>query len=185
MEFKNILIGVAIIILTFLVVFAGIQTFYPRPEYQDFCGSYDRYPTPAMVDKNGSEIVCSQDVRECPNGTFVSRDPQMGCEFKACNPNFKSCWEEYEQSRVNYARNLFIITLIVSIILLGIGAAVFKLEPVGSGIMGGGLITLIYGAGYYWPQADNLFRFVIALIGLIIVIAFAYWINNRTIKKKK
>lgn len=28
--------------------------------------------------------VCAEDVRECPGGTFVSRDPANGCQFKPC-----------------------------------------------------------------------------------------------------
>ena len=180
MNVKNILIGIAIIILTFLVVFAGIQTFYSSPKYEDYCGRYPRYPTPIAVDKTSpDEIVCAQDVKECPDGTFVARDPLLGCEFPPCQSEFETCYEEYDSAREKYARNLFIITLVISIALLAIGSAILKLEPVGSGIMGGGIVTLIYGAGYYWPSAENVLRFLIALAGLIIVIAFAYWLNKK------
>ena len=180
MQIKNVLIGIAIIILTFLVVLAGIQTFYPQPDYQEFCGSYDRYPMQVIIDKNESEVVCTMDAKECPDGTFVGRDPLNNCEFLPCSNDFQNCWQEYDNARANYARNLFIIALVISIILLGVGATILKLEPVGSGIMGGGIITLIYGASSYWPRAENLFRFIIALAGLAIVIGFAYWINNQT-----
>ena len=30
------------------------------------------------------QIVCTADVYECPNGSFVGRDPMNNCEFKEC-----------------------------------------------------------------------------------------------------
>jgi len=38
MNIKNVVIGIAIIILTIFVAVYGINTFYPKPEYNDFCG---------------------------------------------------------------------------------------------------------------------------------------------------
>jgi hypothetical protein len=35
-------------------------------------------PTP------GDAIVCPADVRQCPDGSYVSRDPARGCAFNAC-----------------------------------------------------------------------------------------------------
>ncbi len=29
-------------------------------------------------------MICSTDVKSCSDGSFVSRDPLKGCEFKAC-----------------------------------------------------------------------------------------------------
>jgi hypothetical protein len=30
------------------------------------------------------QIVCAQDVMDCPDGSFVARDPENNCEFPAC-----------------------------------------------------------------------------------------------------
>ena len=30
------------------------------------------------------QIVCTADVYECPDGSFVGRDPMNNCEFKEC-----------------------------------------------------------------------------------------------------
>jgi len=30
------------------------------------------------------DVVCALDVRECPSGEYVSRDPENGCEFSSC-----------------------------------------------------------------------------------------------------
>lgn len=35
-------------------------------------------------DTNNNDIFCTDDVNECPDGTFVSRDPSNGCNFEPC-----------------------------------------------------------------------------------------------------
>ncbi len=173
MDIKNLLIGIAITILSFLVIFTGIQTFYPSPEYDDFCSQ----TKPPLVPKN--QTLCAQDVKECPDGSYVSRDPNNDCEFFPCESEQEKCYEQYKNARTKHSKNIFIITIILSLILLTIGATFFKLNNVSSGIMGGGIITLLYGAFSYWPNAENLARFIISLIGLSILIGFTYWMNKK------
>ena len=36
-------------------------------------------------DTNNNDIFCTDDVNECPDGTFVSRDPSNGCNFEPCS----------------------------------------------------------------------------------------------------
>ena len=40
MSIKNIVIGIAIIILTISVIVYGIGIFYDEPEYEDYCGEF-------------------------------------------------------------------------------------------------------------------------------------------------
>jgi hypothetical protein len=173
MNIKSILIGIAVTILSFLVIFTGIQTFYPSPEYEDFCSRIE-IPKPVV-----NETFCTQDVKQCPDGSYVSRNPNNNCEFFPCENEQEKCYNKYDEARAQYSKNLFTITTILAIILLSLGATLFKLEHISSGIMGGGIITLLYGTFNYWPNAGNLFRFIISIIGLLVVIGFAYWINKK------
>lgn len=43
---------------------------------------------PPINDKG--QIFCSQEAQECPDGTFVSRDPSNNCEFELC-PEVEIC----------------------------------------------------------------------------------------------
>lgn len=36
-----------------------------------------------VTDENGN-LICAQDVKKCPDGSYVSRDPKNNCEFNAC-----------------------------------------------------------------------------------------------------
>ena len=178
MHLKNIVIGLAIVILTTFVVVYGIQTFYERPEYSDFC---EEFKTPKLLD--------TQEACEAEGGQwndYGARPIRAVEENEAtgyCDRDF-TCRALYDDARESYSKTLFIITIIVGIILIALGGALFELEAVGAGIMGGGIITLIYGAGSYWQYAGDAFRFILSIIGLILVIFLAYWLNNRQKKGK-
>ncbi len=44
-------------------------------------GTPEPTPTPTP---NPNQTVCTADVKECPDGTFVGRDPNNGCQFRVC-----------------------------------------------------------------------------------------------------
>jgi len=170
MSVKNVVIGIAIIVLTTLVVGFGIQTFYSSPEYNDFC-----------PEVRTLEIIETSE--QCGNigGQWTSEIMKCisePCLKGYCDRDFK-CRNDYSDADETYSRNLFIIAIIMGLILIGVGGALFNLEAVGAGLMGGGITTLLYGAIRYWRFAGDAFRFVLSLIGLIIVIMFAYWLNRR------
>lgn len=41
-------------------------------------------------DDEQDAIFCAQDVKQCADGTFVSRDPEKNCEFEPC-PELETC----------------------------------------------------------------------------------------------
>jgi len=48
--------------------------------------------TPATLPSSGkSEVVCAQDVKQCSDGSYVSRDPAKNCDFKACPTSGTVC----------------------------------------------------------------------------------------------
>lgn len=104
-------------------------------------------------------------------------------EHSACSST--KCYEEYNDARAKYSKNVFLIAVTLAIVILAVGALVFNLGSVGIVLMLGGVGTLIYGAGGYWRYSDNLFKFIISLIGLVVLIFLAYWFNNRAKRKEE
>jgi hypothetical protein len=173
MSLKNIVIGIAIIILTIFVTFYGINTLFPSPEYEDFCGE----PTREVIDN-------MQDC-EVAGGKWnpsAIRPVESGVEG-FCDEDF-TCRQELEDARKDRSRKVFFIALPLGIIIIAVGALVFGLEAVGAGLMGGGVGTLIYGSGAYWPYTENWVRFLLSLVGLVILIWLAYYFNKKFDKKK-
>ena len=77
-----------------------------------------------------------------------------------------------------YNRNVFIISVIAGLVCVLIGGVKLKLESVSSGIMGGGVLSIIYGTIRYWGDLADVGRF--AILGT--VLAILIWIGYRKFK---
>ena len=55
---------------------------------------------------------------------------------------------------------------------------ILKLETVSSGIMGGGVLTIIYGTLRYWGEMSDIIRWI--LLG--VVLALLIWIGYKKVK---
>src|SRR3989344_3171431 len=172
-KIKNFIIGIAIMILTSFVAIYGIQTFYQEePQWENYCGNITTQQCEAMGGKW--------------NPTYIDRTypaPQKGTLEGYCDYYYE-CNQKLQSDQKIFSKNVFLISVPVGVILIAIGGALFGLESVGAGIMLGGIITLIYGASRYWPNAGNKFKFGISLVGLIIVIILAYWLNKKMDEKE-
>ncbi len=173
---KNFGLCFAIFLLTLFVAIYGIKAIYGEPKYDDFCKPiyYQITNQTECADAGGKWVENPIYDVETTKPVRMTGSCQAPIE---CNDKFQSANERY-------SRNKFIIAVPLAILIIALGAFVFNLSSVGVGLMFGGIGTLIYGAGGYWGYADNLFKFIISLIGLIVLIFLAYWFNRRFGKKK-
>ncbi|GIU68337.1 MAG: hypothetical protein KatS3mg001_187 [Candidatus Pacearchaeota archaeon] len=190
MKIKEIFLGAAIAILTIFVSFYLINSIFPKPQYTDFCSSY---PEPRSLEREICPAVCvpmykisrgSCRYEECGSGcgpdNITTFSTLSECELELYN---LKCSERYDFALKTRSRNVFFVAIPLGIILLIFGSYFFKLESVGAGLMAGGLGTLIYGSGAYWPYTENIIRFFISLLGLILLISLAYYFNKKINKK--
>jgi hypothetical protein len=193
MKLRDIILTIAIIILTLFVVIYGISVFYPAVNYDDYCpkGNF-----PHTLEKENDTIcptVCVP-LYEIKNKECVFNDCGSGCgangittfeTLKQCEivASGSNCYEEYRTSQEMRSKIIFLIVLPLGIALLVLGGFLFGTEAVGAGLMGGGIGTILYGTIGYWRYSSDVLRFVLSLLGLIIVIYIAYEFNNK--KKKK
>ena len=166
MDFKNIAIGIAIIILTSFVTIYGMDLLYPEVDYNIYC--------------NESTNLFVNDSQQCItaggfwNSYTGSPKPSEGyCDLQ------DYCRQAYDTASQDRSRKIFFVALPLGVIVIIAGAIFFGLESVGAGLMGGGIVTLIYGAGGYWRYAQQWLKFSLSLAGLVAVIYFAYWFNKR------
>lgn len=173
MIIKNVVLGIAIVILTISVVAYGINVFYDSPEYEDYCGEL------RDVFQVDNQIECEAEGGYWNTEIKPIREVQNGW----CDTNYE-CGEEYDIANEVYSRNLFVIALIVGIVILVVGGFLFSLEAVGAGLMGGGVGVILYGVGAYWRHSGDVLRFGLSLLGLVAVIYLTYWLNKKGSKKK-
>ena len=165
MKIQNIIIGVIIAVVFVMFAAYGTNLLYQSPEYNRYCD----------VNKPYTEDI-TQELCEAQNGTWIPQNiqcikapcPQGYCDF------YSKCQGEYDYANKNYSQNLFIISIVISLIIIAIAAFVIKVSSVSGGLMFGGFMYLIYGTARFWRFMDDWVRFIILGIALAILIYIGY-----------
>lgn len=196
MNIKNIIFGISIFILTISVSIYGTKSLYKAPEYEEFCsdirspiiGEEGTKVCPAVcvpmyeINETGRECVLNECGSGCgPDGVNTFKI-LVQCEIALSG---KNCWDLYEEEKEAYSKNVFLIALPLGILIIVAGAVLFGLEFVGAGLMAGGVGVVFWGVGGFWPFAENWFKFILSLTGLIVIVWFAYHWNRKLEKRLK
>ena len=190
-KIKEAILGVSITILFVFFIFYGIKAFYKEPKYENFCKIGDQidvayseghgyyYSYPARIKEPNGADTCLKPAeayekfrKDCldKKQDVIYEYDSNGCQVpKSCT----SCNKEFRNSLNIYNRNVFIITGIVGILVIIIGA-VLHITSVSAGLFGGGVLTIIYGTTNYWSELGDLARFIILGITLAVLIYLGY-----------
>lgn len=167
---KNLIFGLAILVVTIIVAITGINAIYHAPQYDDFCNS-TQIGQPYI--NNSADCISAGGVWNANYGQKpVSEEGYCDLFFK-CNQDFESA------NRV-YAKKAFYTAIPLGILIIVLGAMIFGLESVGAGLMLGGVGTIVFGITSYWRYSENWMRFFVSLLGLIALIGVAYWWNKKS-----
>lgn len=193
---QNILI-LAIATVLFFFVYYGLGTFYPDPEYNDFCNQtvYNlRIDTEELCLKYGgkwfapqSDVVSISEEYLCTkiiggNETNLTLNCRPYEQSGHCDVNYY-CSEAYSEATETYNKNVFIMAVILGIALVYLGGGILRLESVSSGIMGGGVLTVFYGVVKYWGFTTDAVRFAMLGVALFVLIWLGYRRMNPGRKK--
>jgi len=168
---KNLVIGIGIVVLFALVLWQGIETFYPSPDYDNYCGdvkTQEIIETGARCESIGGKWEPNDEIRcikePCPQG-WCDRD--------------YTCRKDYDKARDNHSWVVFIISLIVGIIAFVLGFTLLKLEPVGSSLIASGVWAVFWGSAINWRNFGESWRFILLLIALVLLVWFAIRLNKK------
>lgn len=98
---------------------------------------------------------------------------------------YGECAENYDSATEIYSKKMFILSLIVSLIVIAGSAIFININSISGGLMFGGLMFLIYGTASYWNYMNDLWRFVILGIALGVLIYVGYFLGKRERNKSK
>ncbi len=181
MKIRNILLGIIIAIIFLMFCIYGIKLFYNAPDYNDFCNNTytpNKFPvncTPSL------ELQEKQEKCYIDGGISIYEYNGEGCEIDLtcdfCNKDFIKAEEEY-------TKNLFILSLFFSLIIIIISVIVIKVLAVSNGLILGSLFFIIYGTSGYWRFMDDLLRFGLLGIVLLALIWLSYYISKKGKRKK-
>lgn len=170
----NVVFGIGIAVILYLVVLLGIRAFYPQPFIEDFnCTSMA-----PLMDKT----LCSNNMtlEECNNLQKV-----QDSELARKNKDYEECYKKYDDIMTIYGKKVFIITAIIGSLFIVVSYLIFSMVNISAGIALSGLSLIIYGFAMGWRSTDDMLKFIIGIIIAIIVIIFAVLANRRLKDKKK
>ncbi|MDP1728591.1 MAG: hypothetical protein Q8L27_00120 [archaeon] len=172
MKVMNVVFGIGIAVILFIVVMLGTQVFYKEPVYSDFCNNsyYDR---PISIYDN-SYCLANMTVGEC--NALVKEN---SIDLDKQNEYFNTCSNQYSEASKVYGKNLFIINNIAGIILVIVSLFLFSMVNIAAGNAFAGLALIIYGFMRGWQGTGDVFKFIVALIVASLFIVFAVKVNKR------
>ena len=179
MKVRKVILGLGILIIYGLALSQGIQTFYPEPEFEDFCEVPEVSNDFISEDCEFSQsLITKENSCEKTGGLFVREYGDDGCVVDGyCN----ICLESYENALDDYSQRVFIFSLIIGFMTLILGIFVLKVEPVGSALMASGIWAIFYGTLRNWRNFSNGWRFLL----LFAVLLFLIWIGMKFGYKKR
>lgn len=179
MKFKNFILGLGIFIVYALALFQGLETFYPTPQWDDFCVNHAG-PVGIIKDSVSCPNIVSLQTRAeaCWNskGQFVYEYDSSGC---AIDGYCDGCSIDYEDALDVHSNRIFIISIIIGIIVFVAGFFLLKTEPVGSALMSGGIWSVFYGVVVNWRNFSNGWRFLLLFVLLLVLIWIALRFNKK------
>jgi hypothetical protein len=163
MNLKNIILGVGIVIVFALLLWQGIEAFYPSPDYENFC-PISRTPIVIETQQQCEAIGGQWNPYDGP------KEPDASTGY--CNREF-TCRQEYEDARDSHSQVVFYIAVIVGIIALLIGYFILSIEPVGSALIASGIWAFFWGTVSNWTNFTPMMRFVLLAVVFILLIWLA------------
>jgi hypothetical protein len=139
----------AVLLVTFVGV--GIAAFYKGPKQPDYPIDTE---TQFVADKPTTESAAMRQERI----------------------QYEKASREYIKLNEVYNKNVSTIAIIASLIILTVSITLLgKIAYLSDGLLMGGLFTLVYAVIRGFNAGDEMFRFIVVTIGLIVAIFLGYW----------
>ncbi len=177
MKFKNFILGVGIFVVFALVLFQGLETFYPSPKYEDYCSFRSGPILSGKIDCPAiPEIQLKADACWKIKGEFVYEYDTNGC---AVNGYCDDCSINYNNDLDSHSNKVFVISIVIGVIVFVLGLFLLSTEPVGSALMASGIWSVFYGVVVNWRNFSNSWRFLLLFVLLIVLIWVALRFNTK------
>ena len=184
---KKWALAIAIAIVLNLFINYGIATFYKQPKYEDLCNNtpynYPSKPMERPVPYDISQQKCQdfyapdtiQSNCSSQHGYINYRYNSTGCAYDFyCD----TCSYKFETEMEKYNSNVFFVLIVIGVISV-IGGILIGVESVGSGLLLGGILSIIIGGIRNWSNLTNVIKFI--LLGAILILLI--WIGYKKVKE--
>jgi hypothetical protein len=171
MKKKEIIISITIAIIFALFIGYGIEVFDPTDSYNEFCPEelYDIDNEEECLAEGGA---WNENAIPAP----VKEESIVEPNKRLCSPT-KECYNEHRVVRTKHDKIVFIVSIIVGLIAIFTGIFLKK-DAVSTGILSGGVLLIIYGTMRYWQHANDILKFV--MLGIVLMVLI--WIGYKKLK---
>lgn len=173
-------IGIAIIFTVFIAY--GLYAFYEPPKYE------------TNTSMCYTDFNCEKFLEKCMEPKTVPISPNEDCYMKAeQNPEYQKCQEqrdecndEYKKTtdKYSHARNSFYILLVIGALAIIAGTMLSKLEGIGSGFIGGGVLVVLWALPYTWEYWMELHKYT-KVAALFAILALLIYFGYKKLEKRK
>jgi len=146
---KKFAVGFGIAIIFPMMLHFGVSTFVPAPDWKDYPGVSESW-----YGEHGQVL-----------------SPESAAQLQRERDNFD------EKQRV-FQRALFSITVPVGILVIILGS-MLSVPAIGTGLMFGGIFSVLDGYMNYWTELPDSARFVSLLCAFIVLV----WVGYRKLSK--
>jgi len=143
---KKFALGFGIAIILPMMIHYGVSTFSPCPKYADYYGYQNFY--------------------QANNNESTEQRAKIQKENQKRADNYRNAQKEFET-------HLFFVAVPMGIIAIIMGAF-SPIQAIGTGLMFGGIFTLVDGYASYWTELQDWMRFVSLLMAFIVLIYIGY-----------
>lgn len=160
-------LSLAIVIVLNLFFYYIIATIYPSPKFESFCPTQSVMHTEPVscIDAGGQWTNTQMAPME------ITAAVKNGQALGYCDAHF-TCNKNFQETESIYNRNVFIILIVLSLVVLAIGVFI-HLETLSLGFSWAGVVSLIIASGRYWSDADNWMRVIILAVALALLVWLA------------
>lgn len=154
----------AFIIITNLFFYYAISFVSPEPKRESFCPLIrtEQYMTAESCVGAGGEW---QSFGYSPRQTTDAIQNQEPTGW--CNADY-TCQQEYEAVKSVYNKNVFIVMIIISILMV-VGGVLVPIEVLSLGMVWSGVLALLIATIRFWSDANNLMKVIILGIGIAVL----------------
>lgn len=178
-QIMNIVFGIGVAVILFVVVLLGINVFYPSPNIDNYnCTE----PKPVELQ------VCNPNMTVGDCYTVVA-GKQLNESATQQQQAFDECQKRFQHDNDIYGRNFLLITNIIGVIIIIASLFLFLNVPtminLSAGTAFAGLVSIFAGFIRGWSSTNDKIKFILAVVIAAIIVVFAVIINKKYSKKRR
>ncbi|HIJ11959.1 TPA: hypothetical protein HA278_07920 [Candidatus Woesearchaeota archaeon] len=148
---KQTILSLAIALIFVLFVGYGIEVFHDNPDYPDL-----------------HHVITEENCTE-QQGKWVQSPKFEGQETRG----FCEVGDQFKENRTRHDKIVFIVSIIVGLGAVIVGMVLRK-DAISTGVLGGGVLTILYGTIRYWDHASDILKFILLGVALAVLIWVGY-----------